>query len=548
MRFHTETYLDPADIQQPLTVFLEWVKTLIPKDKFNIFVSLFKFPTPIIELTGKAFNELERVFDGRNPAINFQFKDTTLRDDWEYYRQEVLNEPHVWRHKGYEALKTAVNSVLIVDLPQEQGAGRPEPYFYFLRVENIRDFETKDGVFQWILFNQPNNQVAIFDDEYYRVIQLTKNGQFQSLIKEDKHELGYCPAAWFWSESLSAKTPDLKKNPITPQLSNLDWLLFFATSKKHLDLYAPYPIYSAYEADCAFANNETGDYCDGGFLRNVKGDYKALRNGTVEKCPVCSEKRIAGVGSFIEIPVPTEGSPDMKNPVQITTIDKESLDFNVSEEKRLKDNIYQSIVGTGGESQTKEAINEMQVSASFESKSSILNNLKGNFERAQKFIDDTICRLRYGDSFLSSSISMGTEFYIYTVDDLYRQYKMAKDNGASEAQMDAINQQIIETENRNNPMQLQRMIILKQLEPYRHYTRSELITMHDKELIDPDLMRIKINFNSFVERFERENMNLIEFGSQLQFDKKVKIILNKFREYGKEQSNPVQRPDGGAES
>lgn len=535
LRFHTETYMEPTEITPPLTIFLDWVKTLIPKDKFNIFVSLFKFPTPIVELTGKIFNELERVFDGRNPAINFQFMDPTLRDDWEYYRQEHLKEPAIWREKGFTKLQTAINSVLIVDLPEEQTGDRPEPYFYFLSVENIKDFKTKHGKFEWIMFRQPKDRLAIFDDEFYRVIQLDSKGQFAALLSEQQHDLGYCPAAWFWGDPLIQRMPDVKKSPISPQLSNLDWLLFFAISKKHLDLYAPYPIYSAYEADCSFENNETGDYCDGGFLRNLKGDFKVLRDGTVERCPVCSEKRIAGVGSFIEVPVPKEGGPDLKNPIQITTIDRNSLDFNVAEEKRLRENIFTSVVGVGGEVQQKEAINQMQVTANFEDKTSVLNNLKGNFERAQKFVDDTCCRLRYGDQFLSSSISMGTEFYIYSIDDLYQQYKMAKDNGASEAQLDAISQQIIETENRNNPVQMQRMIILKQLEPYQHYTRNELITMSDKRLIDPDLMRIKINFNSFVDRFERENTNIIEFGSQLPMDQKIKIITDKFKEYGREQ-------------
>ena len=125
--------------------------------------------------------------------------------------------------------------------------------------------------------------------------------------------------------------------------------MFFSISKQHLDLYAPYPIYSAYEADCNFENSETGDYCDGGFLRNAKGEYKILNDGTVEKCPCCSEKRIAGPGSFLEVPIPnqTEGVADMRNPVQITTIDKDSLDYNVNECARLKNEIVITLEDKG---------------------------------------------------------------------------------------------------------------------------------------------------------------------------------------------------------
>ena len=76
-------------------------------------------------------------------------------------------------------------------------------------------------------------------------------------------------------------------------------------------------------------------------MRNSKGEYKMLADSTVEKCPCCSEKRIAGPGSFLEVPIPNqaEGIVDMSNPVQITTVDRDSLDYNVDECIRLRDDI-----------------------------------------------------------------------------------------------------------------------------------------------------------------------------------------------------------------
>jgi len=239
------------------------------------------------------------------------------------------------------------------------------------------------------------------------------------------------------------------------------------------------------------------------------------------------------------VPVPSNGDPDLRNPVQITTIDKNSLDYNVEEVNRMKTEILHSVLGTGGEVQTKQSINEMQVSANFESKASVLNNLKANLEAAQKFVDDTCCLLRYGENYLGSHISFGTEFYIYSVEDLYNKYKMAKENGGSEAELDSIGNQIIETEYRNNPYQMQRMLILRHLEPYRHYTLDELIKLSEKQLLNTDLLKTKINFSTFVDRFERENTNIVEFGSQLEFDSKIKIILQKFQDYVRENTEPI---------
>ena len=545
LRFHTESYIDPMDISMPFTEFADWVKKLIPKDKFIIFLSLFKFPTQNIELTEKIYQELERVFDGRNAAVTFQFLDPTLNDDWEWYRHDVLNEPNVWHSKGWMTLQTAINSVMIVDLPAQQTGDRPEPYFYFLGIENVIDFSAKGETLEWIIFQQPDNRIAEFDDEFMRLFELDGKGKVGELITEVRHGLGYCPAKFFWTTPLSKEQPDIKKSPLSPQLGNLDWLLFFRVSKRHLDLYAPYPIYSAYAADCNYRNNETGDYCDGGFLRNIKGEYKVLRDGTVERCPICSEKRIAGVGSFIEVPIPKGDRPDLRDPITITSVDRNSLDYNTEEEKRLADEIYAKVTGTGGEVQQKESINEMQVTANFEDKKNVLLSLKTNFEKAQKFIDDTICRLRYGDMFVGSNINWGTEFYLYTVKDLQTIYDNAKKSGASEARLDMISDQIIATENRNNPQRMQRMFLLKQLEPYRHLTLSELQSLSNKQIIDPVMMIIKINFATFVDRFERENINIMEFGSSLPLYRKIQVINEKFIEYAKEQQSSITAGQAG---
>lgn len=536
LRFHTETNIAVSDINQPTTVFLDWVRRLLPKDKYNIFLQLFKFPLPTPAVVEDVYRELERVFYSRNSSSSYQFTDSELAEDWSQYRKSNLNEPEVWKTTAWKRMQVSPNSILVVDLPLVQTSTRPEPYFYWLEIDFVIDYELSkqdENLFNWLIFNQPEHKIAVFDDTSIRIYQLNEKNEIQSLVSEAQHDLGYCPARFFWSTQLNEKNKDLKKNPITKELSNLDWYLFFALSKQHLDLYAPYPIYSAYEADCNFENSETGDYCDGGFLRNAKGEYKILNDGTVEKCPCCSEKRIAGPGSFLEVPIPnqTEGIADMRNPVQITTIDKDSLDYNVNECARLKNEIIISVVGSGGTVSEKEAINETQVTANFESKTSVLNALKTNFELAQKFIEDTVCKLRYGDAFISSSVNWGTEFYVFTVTELYSKYKQAKDNGASNSELDAISQQILEVEYRNNPLVLQRMLILKQLEPYPHKTLDEVLKLYEKKLIDEKLVKLKINFSTLVDKFERENINIIEFASNKPLREKIDIITNKLLEY-----------------
>lgn len=551
LRFHTETSMAMTDINQPAIQFLEWVSGFLPKDKYNIFLNLFKFPLPTPAVAEDVYRELERVFYSRNASSSYQFTDAELLEDWQHYRKNKLNEPDIWKTVGWKRMQVSPNSILVIDLPTSQDTGRPEPYMYWLEIDDVIDYDTPDGVtINWLVFKQPENRIAVFDDLSMRVYQLNEKNEITNIVSEAVHNLGFCTARFFWSAYINESNKDIKRNPITKELSNLDWFLFFSLSKQHLDLYAPYPIYSAYEADCNFENSENGDYCDGGFLRNSKGEYKILASGAIERCPCCSEKRLAGPGSFVEVPVPsqTDGVADMRNPIQITTIDKDSLKYNVDECVRLRDDIIISICGRGGNSAVseKEAVNEAQMAANLESKTAVLNALKTNFELAQKFVEDTICKLRYGDAFISSSISWGTEFYVYTIEELYKKYETAKANGSSEAELDAITQQILEVEYKNNPLVLQRMLILKHLEPYPHKTIDQVISLYDKGLLDKKKVMLKINFSSYIERFERENINIVSFGTNRTMSDKIKIINDKLLEYVSEEQTTTPQGAQGA--
>jgi hypothetical protein len=532
IKFHAQTHLS-ANIQQPASDFLSFVQNLIPHDKFKIFMTLFRYPLKTNEITSICFDKLSKIFEGRNPSFDYQFTTSEKRDDWEWYRTDRLHEPSVWSQKGWEFFKTEINSVLIVDLPEDQRGAMPEPYFYWLPIADVvtYDIDKSNGAMSWIAFRQKGERIAVIDNASYRIFTADKAGNIGLLVAERSHDLGYCPTRFFWSEAVSLAEPDVKQSVLTKELESLDWFLFYHISKRHLDLYGSYPIYSGYEQACDFSNAENGDYCDGGFLKNKQGFYKFDSAGLLMRCPKCGEKRIAGVGSFVEIPIPADNQPDLRNPVQMLSVDRSSLDYNVEEEERLKNDIITSVVGTNEQITSREAVNEQQVKANFESQSTILNRVKKGFESAQKFVDETCCRLRYGADFLSANINYGTDFYVFDANELRERYKVAKESGASESELDALQNKIIETEYRTNPTQKQRMMVLAELEPYRHLTRDEVLTLYKEGIISQEELRLKLNFNNYIRRFERENTNVLEFGNAIPYQRKIEIINGKLAEY-----------------
>lgn len=550
IKFHTTKRVEYATVSpwlsEPLTQWLNMVENILPHDKFVTFKALFRYPVATNEITGTCFDKLARIFDGANPVFNYQFKTPEDRADWEQFRRRALNEPEVWATKGWEFFKTEINSVLVVDLEREQTTERPEPYFYWLPIRDVLAYKADPttGEMRFIAFRN-KKRIVVIDDSTYQVFDDPKTTgmieEGQMPIFENAHDLGYCPARFFCNTPISLEDPDVKDSPLTKVLEKLDWFLFFAISKRQLDLMGAYPILSGYEQACDYHNDESGDTCDGGFLRDKQGRYRIDHAGLLMRCPKCGNKRTVGAGSFVEIPVPSRSDaddvsfvPDLRNPVQLLSVDKASLDYNVDEVVRLRSEIITAVVGQDVIITNRDAFNEQQVQANFEDMTSVLMRIKRGFELAQEWVDSTVCRLRYGANFISAQIFYGDQFYLKSTEELRAQYQSAKNAGASEAELDAMQRRILETEYRNNGAELQRMLILSELEPYRHLTRDEMQTMYDKGIISARDLRMKLNFANFVQRFEREQTNILEFGSAIPYADKIKAIQTELERYAEE--------------
>lgn len=537
IKFHADTNVE-AIKGLPYAKFDTFVKSLLPADKYTITMNLLKFPIPTNEITDSVFTKLSKIFDGRNPASNYQFHNTQERDDWEYYRQEKLGEPSVWSNKAWEYFKTEINCVMVVDMPSEVDPTDryPQPYFYFVPITSVisYDVDKKTGNMEWIIF-RAKDEFIVIDEFSYRTYAMEKknNGRttLGELLSDNPHGLPYCPSRFFWEEPLSLSEPDIKKSPLSKELAALDYYLFRDLAKKHLDLYGAYPIYSGYEEECDYQDSEE-NRCSHGVLQKPDGSFVTDALGNPKPCPRCNGKKsLAGPGSYIEVPVPIDGQPDMRNPVTMLTVDNKGLEYNVKENERLKANIIAACVGVDNSIVNEASLTDKQIDVAFESQDVVLNRVKKGFEQSQEWIDTTCCLLRYGDQFISAKINYGTEFYTLTAEVLRSRYNKAKEGGASQSELDALRQQLIETEYRHNPLQLQRMLILSDIEPFVHLTNSEVKDMAEKGLIRNADMLVKYNFSGYIREFERENDNILEFGTQMPYNEKIQTIYQTLINY-----------------
>lgn len=552
LRLHSETALDSLTRENNPAIleFLRFVETLLPPDKFRMFKSLLRYPFPTVQFTDRIYTALSKIFDGRNPVFEYEFADEAYAADWDEYRGDRLKQPRFWKTNGFEQLKTGINSVMIVDLPEEQEGDLPEPYVYFLPLDKVIDFETSDDeVFDWIIFRIDAERIGVFDDETYKVYK-TKRGANRiegEPEKEVAHGLGYCPARFFWSTSISERNRIVKKHPLSNFIGGLDMLLFLIVGNDHLNLYARWPVSWVFAADCDFEIPDNGTYCQDGYLRKADGSYLEKAAGVPEVCPVCDERRLNGPGSLIEVDPPSadnEGT-NLREPAGHVPIPKDSLEYNATDIERRKSDIYAAVTGYQGTPINNEAINETQILAAFESLETALEKTQTNFERAWSWSDSTICKLRYPEgTFVRASISLGTEHFLLSAVELLDLYEKAKKNGWTSATLDKLEDQYHETEFQNNPERLLRHRIISNLDPFRHRTTPEVKTLFDAGLVSRESFVLKANFSTYLSRFERENLPITEFAAPLAFNVKISRIKEALLAYVAEDLPEVEpEPD-----
>lgn len=520
LRLHGETEIENIRSNPAFIDLLAWVESYLTRDKFNRFCQLLRLPVVSLEITKDIYQEYQRVFDGQNPFFNYEFSNPDNATDFKSYLNKELKDREFFKTIGFDQLRYSINSILVVDMPTD-GIGKP--YYYFVDISNIIDVKSdKNGAIKYVVFQVNKKTVAVYDSTSYRVYNVDGNKIIGEPIVDNPHNLGYCPASYFWNQNLKGSNTVEKKSPITEVLGRLDKYLVEDTFKEYADLYGTFPIITTFEELCNFEG------CDNGFIST---DYAIYENGQEQiktkqtKCPACSDREEIGPGTIFEIPAPqTSDDPVLSNPVSIITPDTKSLEYIKQKLIEYADGIREVTIGTRGRVLDNNQVNETQVFGSFESRQNILLQIATSFEAVHKFANDTVARLMFGDSFISSVVFYGDQFFLKSTSHLMTEYKMAKENGEPDEEIDQIYRQILVTKYKGNDDRIERAWILYNLNPEPHKTVDQSRTLvNDGAMSQTDFV-IKSRFNNFVARFEREQTNVLDFGRELQFDDKINRI------------------------
>ena len=522
LKLHGETEIESIRTNPAYIELLSWVESFLTRDKYNRFCQLLRLPVVSLEITQDIYQEYFRIFEGQNPFFSYEFTNPDNSDAFKSYLKNELKDFHFFKTIGFEQLKYQINSILVVDMPSD---GEGNPYYYFIDVSKVIDVKSdKNGTIHHLIFEVDDKTIAVYDSESYRIYKVNGTKIIGEPIVENLHGLGYCPASYFWNKNLKGSNTVEKKSPITDVLGRLDKYLIEDTFKEYADLYGTFPIITTYEELCNFEG------CDNGFISE---DFTYIENGTEvvktrkTKCPACGESEEIGPGTIFEIPAPqTSDDPNLSNPVSVISPDTKSLEYIKQKLVEYAEIIREVTIGTRGRVLDEKQVNETQIFGSFESRQNILLNIASSFEAVHKFANDTVARLMFGDSFISSTVYYGDQFFLKSVDNLQAEYEQAKKSGEPDEEIDQIYRQILATKYKGNDERIERAWILYNLNPEPHKTVDQCRQLLSDGAIDKTDFVIKSRFNTFIARFEREQTNVLDFGRDLDFDTKISAIYD----------------------
>jgi hypothetical protein len=563
LQLHNIPYLDASEISPAYKDFILWVRSYLPKDKAATFEKLITFPLPSVSVTNEIFDGLKRALEGENGFVKWQFKNEELESDYAEYRAAIKEEAF-WKTKGFEAYKSAINSILICDLPSEQKGEKPEPYFYLLDLSTVWDLQlNSEGEVEYIIFDEGDLTRFVYDSTFYRVYKRAEIDAPWVLITVNQHSfynelgdlidgLGYCPAKPFWDVALSSPNSLQRQNAITKLLGKLDRFNFWEVAIEFYETYGVFPIHWEYANTCDY-KDERGFACEGGFIHG-----ETFLDGTAvpldrKECPKCATNYF-GPGTVKSVEPPTDNTDaDLREPAGIIKVDVEALKYVKDKHEARRAELVNWAAGKSIEPTNNQAQNEKQVKSSFEAKRDALVALKTSFENIRQWLNETMCILRYGrKQFITSTVLFGDEFYLVDEAELVLEYKDSKAAGLPQFYLAASREAIIQTRFRNNADLLLRAKILSYLEPFPDLTINELLGISAKnpEIVPPLALMLKCNFDSYIKRFETEELDVVRFGSKIEFNTKIKTILDKLYTYVKDDraESISAQPDSGAAS
>lgn len=536
IRLHTEPNVSGVP-SAAYDRFLSRIKGQLDTVKFKVFKKYHRFPMETTAMTSHILDQLSKVFEGKNAVRSVEYVSDTAKNIYSKYLKDTgFNSK--WRTQSIRALGTGINSVLVVDMPKENPSDFSKPYFYFLDVSNIYDMDVdREGNILWLEYFREDEVLVHISKGGWQLLEVNgKSGDVVKIVHEAQNPTERYLCRFWWEPEMKAGNKILKLSPFSEWVTKLDGMESWSVFKNMLDSFGSNPVTWSIEEDCDFTDKVRGVHCDGGYLKTEAGAYLRgmnVANGSYESCPQCGDRRFVGPGSHIEIPAPSKEDGDFRAPFGVVGIDKEALDNAREELIRKNEEIVSGITGGSKPIMDEKAVNIPQVKAFFEGWTGVLRKIKKSFESSEEWLIETMAALMFGGEAVEASLNYGTSFYLQSEEEALIFYTATRNAGLPDYILDFLLNEYYETKFKDDRKSLERVLVLMNVEPLKHITKTAALELSEKGLVSDNEVRVKLNFGSLVQRFEMENGPVSEFGVNMSGEKSggnFATRVNKIRE------------------
>ncbi len=504
-----------------------------------------------------------KIFRAKGRVFNYNLTGT-LKEDFEQKLKDVnhgLSMDDIMQTLWHDGMFEDPHALIGVELKPEHElkSKEPEPMVVVYPTQMIHDICVEGGEIEYVVLKT-------------HVMKLGEKVDALRLIDEESDSV-YIKEGEDWVINMNAKgLRDVIPNPFGKvpftQLSNVyrtmfSWLIknspitnALPDLKKYLSIsddhylcvkLHQHPLFYSFPVTCPTCNGS----------KEVKSRNTEMEGGGIEsssECGFCNGKGLVGTWKTditMGISLPTndkyenEGYPGASAPAGYVVNDNETLREQRTELTEIERAIEKGVLGVDGILETGKS-SETATGRELDMQPLIdtLSSYSSNAEWVRKFLTDLIGSVFYGANWKGCDIFYGRKYFIRSEDNIMKELKQAREAGATASYLKELQDELTYIRFERNPEALTRAMIINEVEPFNGYTFEQINTFL---FINRNDYVIKTNINDFIEQFETEKGNIVEFVTTGgNYKLKLKEIKSKLQEYAK--AKETVEPGAGNDS
>lgn len=512
--------------------------------------------TRIIEGIKKQFF---KIFRAKGRVFNYNIDDSTRKA----FEEKLSNVNHgmsmddimqdMW-HNGMFEDHHAVIGVELKPIEEMEG-NDPEPIVMMYPSTQVHDICIKGNdieylVLKWDVINAGQKRTALrfIDDEYDAVY--VKEGESWVINMKDgnpdiiENPFEKVPFIMISQVRKTMFSELLKISPITNILSDLKKYLSISDDHHLCVKLHQHPLFYSYPVTCPTCNGsktvEKQNINAGETFMNAGEDLAFTEDSG--QCNTCSGKGIVpawkaditqGISLAVAEKWEDEGYPAAQAPAGYVTNDNETLKEQRTELYEIERTIEKGVLGIEGMLETSPSRETAtKVELNLQPLIDTLSSYSANAETVRKFLTDMIGKIYYGANWKGCQIFYGRKYFIRSEDNIMRELEQARKSGATISYLKELQDELTYIRFERNPEALSRAMIINEVEPYNGFTFEQV---NEFKFINKNDYIIKTNIADFIERFEFDNGNIVEFVKNgNNYKKQLSEIKTKLKIYAEE--------------